>query len=130
MMIDSEAYRQRFEDSSLDELLDERESLLEFMRRYEGGDLPLELFSTTPSVQTRYFMYMEYMKELLDLIRIRMEKDDFHFKICKINSYRYFDDMIEKMDDDAKSDIMAQLKEMDGEFYDEYMEWKANSGDD
>lgn len=123
-MIDSESYRKKYEDKSLSELLRQRESLMKYMERYESGNLPLEIFSTTPSPQTRYYMYVEYMKELMDLIRIRMDEEDFHSRIHEINACRYFDDMIEKMDDDAKSDIMGQLKEMDSEFYDRYVEWK------
>ena len=128
MMVDSKTYRKGFEDCPLEELLEERERLLAYMRKYESADLPLEIFTPEPSSRTVYLMYGEYLKEIIDLTRIRMERDDFHSKITENVNCQHFDVIMGWIKGDAKEDMLRQLKEKDPEFYDEYMEWKENNG--
>lgn len=129
MMIDPKGYRREYEDASLDELLKRRDRIIEFMRRYENHELPNDYFMRTPGPQTVYFMNMEYLSEINDLIRIRMLKEDFYKKASLINLYREFEIELSKFDEKRKNELLEKLKSDNREFHDGYVKWIENRTD-
>ena len=126
MMIDPKGYRENFEESALDELICERDRLIEFMRKYERRELPDEYYGRCPNAQTKYELYMEYMKEIFDLIKIRMQKDDFHLESCRINTYRDIDREMSSFNQTQQKEFMDKMKSDFKELYDGYIQWKRN----
>ena len=124
MMIDSKSYGKHFENAGLEELLSERDGIIEFMKKYENRELPPERYSIDPNPEVAYFLNMEYLVEICHLIKIRMQKDDFYEKSCRINTFRWLDEYLSKLDDYIQKEHLEMLKKDDKKLYDEFMEWK------
>lgn len=125
-MIDPKGFRAQFENASLDELLSERDSIIEFMRKYENHELSDVDYSTDPDPEVVYFSYIEYLAEIYDLIKIRMREDDFYHKSSQIIFYRHIDKELSELDGNEQKEFLKGLKKDDGELYEEFMEWKKN----
>ena len=126
MMIDPKSYRTQFENASFDELLSERDRIIEFMRDYENHNLPDEDYSSDPDPEVVYFSNMEYLREICDLIKIRMIDDGFYYKSCRIINCRSIDEELSKLDENEQKEFLEGLKNDDGKLYEEFLEWKKN----
>lgn len=126
MMIDSKGFRTRFENASLDELLSERDRIIDFMRKYENHELPDKYFSIDPNPEVMYFSNIEYLAEIFDLIKIRMKEDDFYRKSSQLIICRYIDKELSELDESEQKKFLEGFKNNDGEFYEIFMEWKKN----
>ena len=76
MMISPFGFRKQHENDSLEELIEERNGLMEYIVNYEKKDKDqnnIEI-DIKPSPATRYDMYNEYLKEIVDLILIQTRK--------------------------------------------------------
>ena len=126
MMIDSKSYRTQFENASLDELLSERDRIIQFMHDYENHKLPDEDYSINPDPEVVYFSNMDYLTEICDLIKIRMRDDEFHYKSCQIIICRKIDEELSELDENEQKEFLERLKNDDKKFYEEFLEWKKN----
>ena len=68
MMIHPKEFREIFEDTTLDEIIKERDKLIREIRRYEKGKIPEEDYLMCPSPDTIYSMNNLYLAELCCLI--------------------------------------------------------------
>ena len=73
MMIDPGNYIEQFKDASYLELMEERDSLIAFMHKYEqdeiAGDRTDPSWGIHPQPVVRYQMYLEYLAALCKLMR-------------------------------------------------------------
>ena len=125
-MIDPKGFRIEFENASLDELLSERDRIIKFMRKYENHELPEQDYSIDPNPEVRYFLNIEYLAEIFDLIKIRMREDDFYRKSSQILICRYIDKELSELDENEQKEFLEGLKNSNGKLYEEFMEWKKN----
>ena len=70
MMISPEGYKDMHQDDSYEELLEERESLLEAMRDFEENYDPSKPFMY-PSPEDVYLFNLQYLAKLCELIEER-----------------------------------------------------------
>ncbi len=126
MMINPKSYRTQFENASLDELLSERDRIIQFMHDYENHKLPDEDYSIDPNPEVAYFSKMDYLREICNLIKIRMMDDGFYYKSCQIVTCREIDECLSKLDENEQKEFLERLKNDNGKFYEEFMEWKKN----
>ena len=125
-MIDPESYRMGFENASLDELLIERDKLIEYMHKYENHDLPNDDYASNPDPEVVYFSCIEYLREICYLIKIKMKNEDFYSKSCQIRTCCAIDEYLSALDEDKQEEELEILKNDDKKFYDAFMEWKKN----
>ena len=74
MILDSKSYRKEFEYSSLEKVLQERDRIIKFMKDFENDELPEKYYERDPSPETVYLLNIDYLKEICDLIKIKMQK--------------------------------------------------------
>lgn len=125
-MINPKSYRTQFENASLDELLSERDRIIQFMHDYENHKLPDGDYSIDPNPEVVYFSKMDYLTEICDLIKIRMRDDDFYYKSSQIIILRDIDSELSKLDLNEQKEALEKLKIDDKKLYDEFTEWKKN----
>ena len=126
MMINPKSYRTQFENASLDELLSERDRIIQFMHDYENHKLPDGDYSIDPNPEVVYFSNMDYLNEICDLIKIRMRDDEFYYKSCRIIICRKIDEELSELDENEQKEFLERLKNDDKKFYEEFLEWKKN----
>lgn len=126
MMIDPKSYRTQFENVGLDELLSERDRIIEFMHNYENHNLPDEKYSIDPNPEVVYFSNIDYLREICDLIKIRMIDDEFYYKSCQIINCRSIDECLSELEETEQKEFLERLKNDNKKFYEEFMEWKKN----
>ena len=126
MMIDPKSYRFQFENASLEELLSERDRIIEFMHDYENHNLPDEDYSIDPTPEVVYFSNIGYLTEVCDLIKIRMTDEEFYYKSCQIIICRSIDEELSELDENEQMEFLEGLKNRDGNLYETFMEWKKN----
>ena len=126
MMIDPKSYRSQFENASLEELLSQRDRIIEFMHDYENHNLPDEDFSMDPNPEVIYFSNIGYLTEICDLIKIRMTDDEFYHKSCQIIFCRSIDEDLSELDENKQKEFLEGLKNLDENLYETFMEWKKN----
>ena len=68
----------------------------------------------------------EYLKELCDLIKIRMEEKN--QKTVRLSPFLAIEEVISKFDDEKQKEFFNDLKVKDPELYYKYLEWKVTSG--
>ena len=75
MMISPDSYIMRFKDSDYNELIKERDRLIEWIREYEEnekkGDRSGEEWKICPSPDVRYQCNLEYLAKLCNLMQAR-----------------------------------------------------------
>lgn len=125
-MIDSKSYRTQFENASLDELLNERDRIIEFMHNYENHKLPDKDYLIDPDPEVRYFSNMDYLREICDLIKIRMRDDEFYNKSIQIINCHRIDEFLSKLEENEQKEFLERLKNDNKKFYEEFLEWKNN----
>lgn len=67
-MISPEYYQDTIKDYNLDELIKERESLLQEIRRFEGNEISLEERMISPFPEVIYQCNNEYLIQVIKLI--------------------------------------------------------------
>lgn len=123
MLMDSKTYRKEFENSSLDKLLQERDRIIEFMQDFENDKLPKKYFERDTSPETVYLSNIDYLKEICDLIKIRMlKKED---PKPKVAPFLAIEEVLSKFGEDKQNEFLEDLKSKDKLLYYEFMEWKT-----
>lgn len=122
-MLNPKEYRNEFEDSSLRKVLQERDKIIDFMRAFENNQIPKKYFERELSPEFVYFRYIEYLKEICDLIKIKMHEKN---QTVKASPFRAIEEVISKFDTAKREEFFEDLKIKDEELYNEYMEWKRN----
>ena len=74
MVISPEDYIKQFTNSSLEECIDARDALFEEIRLFEKD--PVYTDDTFPSALTRYMVSLDYLKELNDVISIKIRNNN------------------------------------------------------
>ena len=111
MMMDSKTYRKEFENSSLDKLLQERDRIIEYMHDFENDRLPKKYYDRYTSPETVYISNLEYLREICDLIKIRMyKKDD---PKPKVEPFLAIDEVLSKFGEDKQKEFLEDLKTKD-----------------
>ena len=67
-MISPKTFRGAFENTTLEEIIKERDKLIREIRRYEKGKIPEEDYMIDPSPEVVYMMNNLYLAELCNLI--------------------------------------------------------------
>lgn len=128
MMMDSKTYRKEFENSSLDKLLQERDRIIEYMHDFENDRLPKKYYDRYTSPETVYISNLDYLREICDLIKIRMyKKDD---PKPKVEPFLAIEEVLSKFGEDRQKEFLEDLKAKDKLLYYEFMEWKMNGEDE
>ena len=122
MIMDSKSYRKEFEGESLDKILQERDRIVQFMRDYENDNLPSKYFERDTSPETVYFSNIGYLKEICDLIVIKMNETE---PKPKVAPFLAIEEVLSKFDDERQEQFLKDLKLKDSQLYDAFMEWKA-----
>ena len=76
MMISPELFRKMNQDKTIRECIEKRDSIYEYLLRFENDDIASDEYKTKPSPHTRYLMYLEYLIEIIDIIRIKVLKNE------------------------------------------------------
>ena len=121
--MDSKTYRKEFENSSLDKLLQERDRIIEFMQDFENDKLPKKYFERDTSPETVYISNIDYLKEICDLIKIRMLKNE--DPKPKVAPFLAIEEVLSKFGEDKQKEFLKDLKSKDKLLYYEFMEWKT-----
>ena len=123
-MMDSKTYRKEFENSSLDKLLQERDRIIEYMHDFENDKLPKKYYDRYTTPEMVYLSNLDYLKEICDLIKIRMyKKDD---PKPKVKPFLAIEEVLSKFSDEKQKEFLEELKTKDKLLYYEFMEWKMN----
>lgn len=122
MMINPESYRKGFEDKSLDDILHERDRIIDFMKDFKNGKLPLEYYMRDPSAEVVYLTNISYLKEICDLITIKIDE----LESKSVVEFRIIDEMLSQLDKKEQDEFLDSLKTKDNKLYDDYMDWKNN----
>lgn len=125
MMLTPKDYRKELEESSLKRVLRERDRIIEFMHDFEANKIPKKYFEHGPDPETVYFTHLEYLKEICDLIKVKMnEKNQ---KTIRLSPFLAIEEVISKFDDQKQKEFFNDLKAKDPELYYQYLEWKVTS---
>ena len=130
MMLDPKSYIERLEDSGLEELFNERDDLIEYMRKYERHELDEGSFMCCPDPETIYFVYVKYLSEISDLIVRKMVEEDFHEKYITISLCETIDREITSLGEKEAEQFLEMLENDDKKLYDEYVKYKKTSEED
>lgn len=82
MMVSSSFYREKNENKSLKELIVEKNNLIDFINEYEQNKILsetpkfMEDDMVKPSPRTRYRMNLDYLKEIVDLIKEKENQEN------------------------------------------------------
>lgn len=121
MILDSKNYRKEFETASLEKILQERDRIVEFMQDYENHNLPVKYYEREPGPDAVYLSNIEYLKEICDLIKIKMHKKD---SKPKIEPFLAIEEVLSKFDESRQKQFLEDLKLKDRELYFKFMEWR------
>ena len=122
MILDSKSYRKEFEYSSLEKVLQERDRIIKFMKDFENDELPEKYYERDPSPETIYLLNIDYLKEICDLIKIKMQKKE--DPKPKLTPFLAIEQVLSKLDDEKQKHFLEDLKIKDEQLYYEYKEWK------
>lgn len=122
MILDSKSYRKEFEYSSLEKVLQERDRIIKFMKDFENDELPEKYYERDPSPETVYLLNIDYLKEICDLIKIKMQKKE--DPKPKLAPFLAIEQILSKLDDEKQKHFLEDLKIKDEQLYYEYKEWK------
>ncbi len=123
MILNPKDYRKEFEAVDLKKILQERDRIIDFMHDFENKKLPKKYYERDPSPEKVYLTNLEYLKEICDLIKIRMnEKNQ---KTVRLSPFLAIDEVISKFDEEKQKEFFDDLKTKDPELYYKYLEWKV-----
>ena len=125
MMLNPKDYRKEFEEASLKKILQERDRIIDFMHDFENNKIPKKYFERGPKPEIVYFTHLDYLKELCDLIKIRMEEKN--NKTVRLSPFLAIEEVISKFDDEKQKEFFNDLKIKDPELYYKYLEWKVTN---
>lgn len=120
-MIDPKTYRKEFENSSLDKILQEKNRIVEFMHDYESHSLPEKYYERDPSPEKVYSTNLLYLKEICDLIILKMNEKD---PKPKVAPFLAIEEVLSKFDNKKQDEFLEDLKKKDSELFNQYIEWK------
>lgn len=123
MILDAKSYRKEFEAASLEKVLRERDRIVEFMQDFENDRLPKKYFERDTSPETVYLTNIDYLKEICDLIKIKMPKKEEKAK-PKVEPFLAIEAVLSKFSEEKQKEFLEDLKEKDKLLYYEFMEWK------
>lgn len=124
MLLDPKEYRKEFENESLKKILNERDRIIQFMHDFEDDKIPQKYYERDPSPDMIYYKYVSYLKEICDLIKIKIYKKD--HKTVRLSPFLAIEEVISKFDDEKREHFFEDLKTKDAELYYRYLEWKKN----
>lgn len=122
MMLTPQNYRKEYETSSLEQILHERDRIIDFMHDFENDKIPKKYYERDLSPESIYLRNVEYLKEICDLIKIKMNESK--QKTVRLSPYRAIDEVISKFDEKKQKEFFEELKIKDKELYYKYLEWK------
>lgn len=122
MMLNAKEYKKEFENSSLRNVLKERDKIIDFMREFENNKIPAKYFEREISPEFVYFRYIEYLKEICDLIKVKMHETN--KKNLRLSPFLAIEEVISKFDEEKQKEFFEDLKIKDKELYYQYLEWK------
>lgn len=125
MMMDSKTYIKEFEDAGLKKVLQERDRIIEFMHDFENHKLPKKYYERDPSPEEVYAYNLDYLKEICDLIKVKMAEKEDEPEVVDASPYAAIEEIISKFDEERQREFLEELKEKDAETYYKYMEWKV-----
>lgn len=123
MILDPKSYRKEFEAASLEKVLQERDRIIEFMQDFENEKLPKKYFERDTSPEEVYITNIDYLKEICDLIKVKMPKKEEEPKL-KVEPFIAIEGILSKFDEEKQKEFLEDLKEKDKLLYYEFMEWK------
>lgn len=127
MMLHPKDYRKEFEAASLKKILRERDRIVEFMQDFENNKLPKKYYERDPSPEVVYMSNIDYLKELCDLIKIKMYERNSNPKEVRHSPFIALEEVMSKFDEEKRKQFLEDLKVKDEELYYKYMEWKILS---
>lgn len=125
-MLHPRDYRKEFEAASLKKVLQERDRIVDFMHDFENGSLPKKYYERDPSPEVVYLTNIDYLKEICDLIKIKMQEKDSNPKDVRLSPFLAIEEVISKFDDEKRKQFLDDLKVKDEELYYKYIEWTVN----
>ena len=114
MILDSKSYRKEFEYSSLEKVLQERDRIIKFMKDFENDELPEKYYERDPSPETIYLLNIDYLKEICDLIKIKMQKKE--DPKPKLAPFLAIEQVLSKLDDEKQKHFLEDLKIKDEQY--------------
>lgn len=96
------------------------------MHDYENHNLPSGDYSFDPNPEVRYIVNISYLMEIFDLIKIRMEKENFYKKAGEINTCRLINKLISDLKEEEQQKFLEELKKDDEKLYELYIELEKN----
>ena len=114
MILDSKSYRKEFEYSSLEKVLQERDRIIKFMKDFENDELPEKYYEREPSPETVYLLNIDYLKEICDLIKIKMQKKE--DPKPKLAPFLAIEQVLSKLDDEKQKHFLEDLKIKDEQY--------------
>ena len=98
MILNPTDYRKEFEAASLKKILKERDRIINFMHDYENNKIPKKYYERDPSPKEIYFSHIEFLKEICDLINIKMnEKNN---KPVRLSPFLAIEEVTSKFDEE------------------------------
>ena len=120
-MMDSRSYRNEFEGESLDKILQERDRIVKFMKDFETHNLPSKYYERDTSPEEVYHSNILYLKEICDLIIIKMNQKD---PKPKAAPFLAIEEILSRLDESKHEEFLSDLKIKDSKLYEDFMEWK------
>lgn len=77
-MIDPKTFREAYKNATLEEIIKERDKLIQEIRRYEKGKIPEEDYLMCPGPDTIYYCNNLYLAELCYLITEKKNESDLY----------------------------------------------------
>ena len=121
-MIHPKDYRKEYEPASLEKVLQERDRIIQFMKDFENNKLPKKYYERDPSPETVYMLNIDYLKEICDLMKIKMQKTE--DSKPKMAPFLAIEEVLSKFPKDRQEEFLKDLKTKDKLLYYEFMEWK------
>lgn len=128
MILNPKEYRRELEDASLKKIFQERDRIVEFMHDFENDNIPQKYYKRDPSPEDVYLANVEYLKEICDLIEIKLYEKD--HKNVRLSPFLAIEEVISKFDEETKKEFFDDLKKKDPELYYKYIEWKVMDNND
>lgn len=125
-MLHPRDYKKEFEAASLKNVLRERDRIVGFMHDFENENLPKKYYERDPSPEIVYLTNIDYLKEICDLIKIKMLEKDSNPKDVRLSPFLAIEEVISKFDDEKRKQFLDDLKVKDEELYYKYIEWTVN----
>lgn len=128
MMLNPKEYRQELESASLKKIFQERDRIVEFMHDFENDKIRKKYYDRDPSPEVVYLTNLKYLKEICDLIEIKLYEKD--HKTIRLNPFLAIEEVISKFDEETKDEFFDDLKKKDADLYYRYLEWKVINSND